>query len=207
MKSSVHPFIPRIFTVDELGDKLSPFVRSLLQSEPRFRLTDIGNDVYNDKMFFVVTKDVIYTPALLPLIEHELSHAVEMRDQSRWCMPDWGMSTQGFLNEKTLAASCFFAAMAREVRVRAIQLHMQPICRNDKHSTIYSILNNDYAWGGTCTTKYLPYGRFQNYQQVEAWVHDLREKNYRSWNLDRIRHEWGIRLTHMQNWMETKEAA
>ena len=189
------------FTV--VKDKFSPFVRELLESEPRFRFHDIGNDAFDDKKIFVVTKEIIHTSYLLPAIEHEIAHAVEMKDKSRWCVPDWGLTFEDFSNGKMMKPSRFFASMAREIRVRAIQLHMSPAYRNEVNSSLYNILNNEHAWGGDYTKRFLPYGRFKSYTDVQAWVHDLRVKSYNAWSLDRIRHEWSIRLEHMQNWMET----
>jgi len=196
-----------VHTVDSLGDKLSPFVRHLLRGENRFRMPDIGNDKFNDEQFFVVTKEAIYCPYILPAVEHEIAHAVEMKDKARWCLPDWGLTFKDFVRHVPMKPSRFFASMAREVRVRAIQMRMDHSHNNDVLSTTYNILNNEYAWGGYHTKRFLPYGRFRTYEDVQAWVNDLREKAYNAWSLERIDHEWMIRLAHMQNWMETKEAA
>lgn len=187
----------------EVADRLLPFVRRMVESEPRFRFHDVGNDVYDDRQIFVVTKDVIHLPVGLPTAEHEIAHAVEMKDKSRWLLPDWGLIFGVKDWETKLTPSRFFASMAREVRVRAIELLINHTHRNDKTSTRYNILNNEYAWGGLYTKRWLPYGRFKNYKDVQSWVHDLREKTWKAWSLERIEHEWMIRLAHMQNWMET----
>lgn len=186
-------------TYSEIESHLSLFVKELVQSESRFRFHDVGNDFFNDKKFFVVTKEIIHCPIFMPAIEHEIAHAVEMRDCSRWLLPDWGMT-----NFTEPSPKAMFAAMAREIRVRAIQLHMLPESEhNNKNSTLVNILNNDWAWGHWARTM-TPFGRFKNYQDVWTWANDLRERTFKSWSQDRIAHEWKIRLTHMQNWMETK---
>jgi hypothetical protein len=189
---------------EKISDKFSPFVRSCLQSEPRFRFTDVGNAVFDDKQIFVVTKNVIYMPTVLPTTEHEITHAVEMTDQKRWLLPDWGMAFDGDWEHK-MTPRKMFASMSREIRVRAIQLHMVPEEWSNKHSSLVNILNNQMAWG-LWAKKYTPFGRFKNAQDVKDWVDDLREKTYNAWSLERIKHEWKIRLTHMQEYMETKAA-
>jgi hypothetical protein len=188
----------------EVADKLSPFVVSLLKEEPRVRLHALADDVDEDKFFFL-TKEHIHIPYGFPAVEHEIAHAVEMTNEKRWLLPDWGL---GFGNkwEKKMTASRMFASMSREIRVRAIQLHMMPEELERRHGTLINILNNEHAWGAWAK-EFTPYGRFKNAQDVRAWADDLRDKTYRAWSLDRIRHEWTFRLAHMQNWMETKEAA
>jgi hypothetical protein len=190
--------------LEEISDKFSPFVQSCLQTEPRFRFTGVGNAVFDDQQIFVVTKDVIYMPTDLPTTEHEIAHAVEMTDQKRWLLPDWGLRFGKDWNQK-LTPSKMFASMSREIRVRAIQLHMVPGELNNKYSSMVNILNNQHAWG-SWAKKYTPFGRFKNAQDVKDWVDDLREKTYNAWSLERIKHEWKIRLTHMQEYMETKAA-
>lgn len=186
-----------------VADKLPPFVRRMLESEPRFRFHAVGNDVYHDAQIFVATKKVIHIPYSLPTAEHEIAHAVEMKNQARWLLPDWGLAF-GIKNwEINLTPSGFFSSMAREIRVRAIEILINPPHRADTMSTRYNILNNKFAWGGDCTKRFLPYGRFRKYEDVESWVHDLREKTWKAWSLARIEHEWMIRLAHIQNWMET----
>lgn len=100
--------------------------------------------------------------------------------------------------------AAFFAGLVREIRVRTIQLHMMPEEMGRKGGTIYNILNNQLTWGDYAG-KYSPFGRFKSYQDVEIWANDLREKTYQAWSLERIEHEWKIRLTHIQNWMETSQ--
>jgi hypothetical protein len=184
--------------------KLPPFVFSLFENEPRMRFH--GNlEGLDDMKFFFVTKQHIHIPYGFPMIEHEIAHAVEMTNEKRWLLPDWGLGFGGGW-EKKMTASKMFASMAREIRVRAIQIHMSPDHLNHKDSTLVNICNNEHAWGAWAK-EFTPYGRFKNAQDVRAWADDLREKTYNAWSLDRIKSEWTTRLTHMQNWMETREAA
>ncbi len=188
--------------LEEVADKLTPFVRSLCEEEPRFRLYPMLEDIDKNKYFFL-TKQHIYIPFRFPTIEHEISHAVEMIDPKRWLLPDWGFANQPYISEKGLTARLAFVAMAREIRVRAIRIHMQSEHLNKEGSSLYNILNNQLAWG-EWARRFTPFGRFRNYNDVYAWANDLREKTYNAWSLDRITFEWSRRLTAMQNWMETK---
>jgi len=190
-------------TFQEVEDKLSPFVKAMVQSEKRFRFHIIGNETFNDEKFFVVTKEIIHLPCVLPAAEHEIAHAVEMKNQKRWLLPDWGIPFKKFSIDKGLTARMMFTAMAREVRVRAIQLHMMPESeQTNPNSSLTNILRNEHAWGHWAKTM-VPFGKFKTYQDVDVWVNDLRERTFKAWSQDRIAHEWKIRLTHMQNWMET----
>lgn len=196
----------KLYTHNQIRHTLYPFTNYLLGMESRFLFPDIGNEVFGDKQFFVVTKDYIYCPYVLPNPEHEIAHAVEMANPKRWLLPDWGLAFDPFTNERGLTSRMMFAAMSREVRVRAIELHMMPEYRNDKGSSKYNILRNEHAWGDWAK-RYTPFGRFKNYDDVQAWVHDLREKTYRAWSLERIEHEWKIRLGVMREYMDTKAQA
>jgi len=192
------------YSLQEMGDKINPFVKYLLESEPRVRLHPLADDL-DDKKFFFITKKNIHIPYALPEVEHEIAHAVEMTNPSRWTLPDWGMAETVAWNNG-LTARRMFAAMSREIRVRAIQLHMSPPSDTNNRSSLVNILNNEHAWG-PWAEQFTPYGRFKNYQDVWDWANDLRARTYNAWSLDRIHHEWMIRLTHMQHWMESKEAA
>ncbi len=168
-------------------------------------MPDIGNEEFDDKKFFVVTKEWIYIPRALPTVEHEIAHAVEMKDQKRWLLPDWGLAVEPFnRDESKLTARMMFAAMSREIRVRAIELVMlDPKERNDKSSTRYNILNNQHAWG-EWTKRFTPFGRFKSVKEVEDWVHTMREQTLKAWSLERVEHEWKIRFNHMRNYMDTR---
>lgn len=189
--------------VQDVKKDFTLYVQYLLEREPRIRLHAFADDIVKSKFFFV-TKDYIHIPWQFPRIEHEIAHAVEMKDEKRWLLPDWGLAVDSFTGKKDPKPSLMFAAMSREIRVRAIQLHMYPAKPKD-NSTLKNILNND-IWRNWAETM-IPFGRFKNYQDVCDWVNDLGEKSYKAWDLDRISYEWDIRLTAMRNWMETKQAA
>jgi hypothetical protein len=190
--------------LERVNQHLSSFQISLLESESRIRLYPLTGLVDAKKTFFLDKRN-IYIAYSLPSLGHQIAHAVEMKDSSRWLLPDWGMNLKGFVHqEDQLTARMYYIAMAREIRVRAIQLHMEPFHRLNKKSTVYNICNNQHAWG-SWAERFTPHRQFQNFQHVWNWVEYLREKTYREWSLDRIRHEWSLRLTHMQHWMEIQE--
>jgi hypothetical protein len=154
-------------------------------------------DVDEDKGFFV-TKSNIFIPYVLPKVEHDIAHMVELRNPKRWTMADWGMPR---FDDHNIKPGPFFAALSREARTRAIQLYMEPeAVGNEKHTT-FNQLANPY-WKDMAKSL-LPFGRFHSMKDVECWMGDLRERTYRAWSLDRIVHEWTVRLNHIQNWMET----
>jgi hypothetical protein len=179
---------------------IGAFPRSLLKMEPRIRVHAMADDVEENKFMFV-TKTNFHIPHGFPPIEHEIAHMVEMKDPARWTLPDLGMA---IFPKGDPSPKMMFAAMAREIRVRAIQLHLIPEDQysDGNHRTLFNILNNEHAWGGWARTM-TPFGRFKNYQDVWDWANGMRERTFNAWNKDRIVHEWKIRLNHIQNWMET----
>lgn len=181
------------------GQKVHPFIHELLGMDSRIRLSQFYGDVEKNKGYFI-TKDHIHIPYILPSIEHDICHLLELTNRKRWTQTDWGMPRF----EKDKMPPCqVFAALAREVRVRAIQLHISVFKDEDAKlkSTSYNQLNNPY-WAELVKSN-LPFGRFKCYKDVETWIQDIREKTHKAWSLDRIHHEWKVRLTHIQNWMET----
>lgn len=185
--------------VTDVANQLDPFVRQLLEMDDRFRLCEYFGDIQEDKGFFV-TKEFIHVPFILPRIEHDISHLLELTAARRWTMPDWGMPK---FSADTIAPSAFFAALCRECRTRGIQLHLQKFQNEEAklRSTAWNQLNNPY-WK-EMTEKLLPYGRLKTMQDVQCWLDDLRDRTFNAWSLDRIQCEWKVRLNHIQNWMET----
>jgi hypothetical protein len=181
----------------QLLDRISPFIKNLFAMEPRIRVCGLYGDIEDDKGYFV-TKSNIFIPYELPKIEHDLSHLLELRNSKRWTLPDWGMPR---FNDDTIKPGPLFAALCRETRTRAIQLHLMPDAIGDEKNTTFNQLANPY-WA-SMTERFLPYGRFKSMQDVKCWMGDMRERTYNAWCLDRITHEWKVRLNHIQNWMET----
>lgn len=177
---------------------IRPFVKHLCGMDKRIVVYPFYADVEDKKGFFV-TRDNIFIPYVLPKIEHDISHLLELRNSKRWTMVDWGMPR---FEKDVISPGPFFAALCREIRTRAIQLHMEPEAMGDMNNTTYNQLANQY-WTGM-VKKLLPFGRFQTYQDVECWLGSLREGTYKAWCQDRIVHEWKVRLNHIQNWMETQ---
>lgn len=182
---------------DELRANVSSLVLSLLHVDSRIRIYPLYGDVDEDKGFFV-TKDHIFFPYVLPKIEHDIAHLVELKSSRRWTLPDWGMPR---FSKEDIKPGPFYAALARETRTRAIQLHLQPEKVGDMSSTVFNPLANPYWEMMAC--KLLPFGRFKCMQDIHCWVGHLRERTYQAWCLDRIEHEWQMRINHISNWMET----
>lgn len=177
--------------------ELAPFVKHLCGMDSRIRVCAFYGDVEEDKGFFV-TKSNVFIPYVLPKIEHEIAHLVELRNPKRWTMKDWGMPR---FEKDTIKRNVFFAALSREVRTRAIQLHMQPNSIGNEKDSAYNQLANSY-WADMAG-RLFPYGRFKSMQDLKCWMDDLRERTYRAWSLDRIEQEWKFRLNHISHWMET----
>lgn len=177
--------------------ELSPFVKNLCGMESRIRVYKLYGDVEDNKGFFV-TKRHIFIPYQLPKIEHDIAHLLELRNPKRWTMVDWGMPR---FETDRIKHGPFFAALCREARTRAIQLHLEPEAMGDERNTTFNQLANPY-WSDM-TERLLPFGRFKSMKDVRCWMGDMRERTYKAWSLDRVVHEWTVRLDYIRNWMET----
>jgi hypothetical protein len=176
---------------------ISPFIKHLCAMEPRLCVCSLYGDIEDNKGYFV-TKSNIFIPYQLPKIEHDIAHLVELRNSKRWTMTDWGMPR---FDDDSIKPRPFFAALSREARTRAIQLHLEPKAMGDMRNTTFNQLANPY-WMDM-TKSLLPFGRFQSIKDVECWMGELRERTYKQWSLDRIESEWTVRLNHIRHWMET----
>lgn len=163
----------------------SKFAIDLVSMDSRI----LPRDTLNDVVFYKPGKNAIMFPYCLPSVAHEVAHVVEMNNFSRLVQDDFGMKL--FFCKPS--PQMVFAAASRETRVRAIERHMG--------ETSYLLHNN--LWKSYCKES-CPFGRFKTYSDVEDWYLDLDEKTYKAWSLDRIRHEWEIRLNYIRDWMETK---
>lgn len=181
--------------------KAIPVVYHMIEMDKRILFDRFFGDVSDrlkiDKQVgFLITKDTIHIPYQLPSIEHEIAHLVEMKDSKRWTMTDFGMGNPDIDH---MSAERIFQALSREVRARAIELHLTgKIIKSDSK---YMIFNNPFWY--SAVKKHLPFGKFKNMDEVTAWVEDLRDKTYAAWSEDRVVHEWKIRLEHIQNHMES----
>jgi len=194
----------KLYTVDTVKD-LSPFAHSLLSMEPRFRLYDMIGDFVEDRGY-IPTKSALYLPYGFPGIEHEIAHMVEMSYGNRLVKLDWGFqdiktyskAMRGGANHKGT-----FQALAREARVRGIQDIMDGVHANrgvsDNH---FNMVKYNPVWKDA-VVKALPFGKFKSIEEVIDWWDHIYVNAYVNWNLDRIRHEWVIRLDYIRNWMET----
>jgi hypothetical protein len=186
--------IKRTHSVLHSIEGFSPFILRLLIQEPRIRLTTMPCEFEPAHKFsFFMTANEIVMPHGLPHVAHEIAHAVEMRNSKRWLLPDWGTVLFAETGKRRPTNAGFFAALARECRVRAIQSHMHQPFRE---------LYNHPSWGGEAK-KRLHFGRFKCPKDIVDWLHDMHERTYRQWSLDRIAHEWQIRLDAMRHCMET----
>lgn len=189
-------YLRSTFRPSELPQKLGEFEKSLLDMDDRIRVFQLYDEL-EETQGYIPRKDMICIPVGLPSADHEIAHMLEMRTPERWVLPDWGMKhpNDGYKSPKD-----FFASLSREIRVRAIQAHINPSCSDPDFP------KGHVHWEGEATSR-LHFGRFKCPQDIYDWGHDLWVKTHMAWSRDRIRHEWEVRLNYIRNWMETKAAA
>lgn len=177
---------------------VGPIVISLFEMEPRIKVYSLFGDADPEmNQGYIPEKHQLLFPIGIPGAAHEIAHMVEMRNPDRWTKVDWGMvspkKNKGY--SKWQSTGGLFAALTREIRVRAIQQHI------NSEMPYPSIMDNPH-WNDLVCDR-LHFGRFKSRKDVLDWSNDLKNKTYNAWSLDRIRHEWEVRLNHIRNWMET----
>ncbi len=176
------------------------FALELLEMDSRIQVYNFFGDLEED-FGYLPKKTGLFFPVGVPSAEHDIAHMVEMSNKKRWTIADWGMpspkNNNGYSEWKSFGG--FFAALSREIRVRAIQLHLIP--EYGQRETLMNIFANPFWF--EMVNKHLPFGRFNSYEDVISWMIDLRDKTRFAWSPERIRHEWIIRLDHIRNWMES----
>lgn len=190
-------------------DKLVPAVHELLSKVSKLHLVEYpfrdqkgDSNVFEDNNSFgylpLKAKD-LYLCTKLPSVDHEIAHTVDM-PVARCTTPDWGIKNS--IDIGGWSNNYFFAALTREVRVRAIQLHL--ITQEHwKYKNIFTsrILENP-AWGHQANMR-LPFGRFKKHNQLVDWIHTIHMQTYKRWSIDRIVHEWAERVKIINDWIET----
>lgn len=150
--------------------------------------SDLGMDnVYG----YYPTKEKIYIATGIPPIEHEMAHLVEMENDSRIFLKDFGMKS-----DKGKSNSIFLVACVREIRVRAIQSHLVDKVRDPFHSFICS---RPSSWKSD-VSKRVPFGRFKNADEWEDWAQDLFDKTVKHWDKDRVECEWNRKAKLLNDW-------
>lgn len=178
---------------------LIPRLHFLVEEEPRIVIYNWCKSTNLEWPVFYPTKTHIWIPVVPTRLSHEIGHWVEMKSPKRWFLPDLGMSNDpdGFTPKS------FWAAYAREVRVRTLQSLI-----GDSHNCILtspkgeSYDHSSWGWGGR-SSKYFPFGRFKTRQNIIDWEQDLISKTKNNWPVDRIVHEWKIRLAAWRHQAET----
>lgn len=151
---------------------------------------------FSDCTAYIIRKNYIKITAIIPRIEHEISHFVEMNDYSRLLKDDFGFAKDDSGFSKLMNKSSLFAAMVRETRVCAIQKHFMNVPSKN------FFINEHWfesAYG------YLPYGKFSNKKQIHEWIEHMFKTTYNAWSKDRIYTEWCKRVSYIRDWQETSD--
>jgi|SRR5271166_1647710 len=189
------------FLPDADSAKLDKFAYSLVSMDARIKLFyAIGDISGGDSKCYIPSKKMLAFTYNFPTLAHEIAHVVEVSDFARLTKTDFGMRIFGRARHThpfyRPTDNGFFAGMAREVRVRSIERHIDP-------TKPISILANR-GWSNHAAS-ILPFGRFKTMKDVEVWVLDMAERTRKVWDKERIRSEWVGRLDYIRNWMETEE--
>ena len=145
-------------------------------------------------MFYVPLKTHIYIPYSFPRLSHEVAHMVEMTNNSRLVMIDWGMPVKIFKK-----APGILALLSRETRVRVIEDVL--VGRKPNISTVI-----EHSYMSKMFPQVIGNSRFKEVRDVENWIEDLHERTLKAWSFDRIMVECHKRMEYILNWMETSES-
>lgn len=151
--------------------KLNKFEQSLVEMDDRINVYDglFGDHGIKglDDYGYIPRKNEIFITGVFPTLSHEIAHIVEINDKNRLLKDDFGMSV--LFAEKLFKSNAkySFAAFARETRVEAIQ----SVIDNSEKNTFERLTSNP-IWNGAVKSN-VPFGKFNNFKQVEEWVSDI----------------------------------
>jgi len=168
------------------------FAINLVSQFNNFIYTEnIMMDKNGNPVGYYPSKDYVFMTLYPPHIYHEISHILEFKESEfhRLTMPDFGFSNGsfGFKN-----SSNYIKAVARESRVRGIQSVF------DKRSNFKNDLYFEQKM-----SKYLEGSKFSSMKEVEKWADSIVVSTAKKWSMDRIEHEWQIRMDYIKNWQES----
>jgi hypothetical protein len=195
----------RTLSYKEIPDtcKSEKDISHLLNIDSRIRLYNFILSPFKEEIHYIPTKKYIYIPYGFPSISHQVAHMVEMNNQSRLTKYDWGFrhikytkDSIGNIGEVVETQSFITNVISREVRVRAIQNHLEKKKRN--HSTL---VDNTFLY--SLATTLSSFGRFKTEKDVFDWIQYLHDRTYNAWSTDKIEYVWSKQLEHIFNWMET----
>ncbi len=195
------------FSPDQFIDRkdwiqgLIPEIFEMLAMEPRIRLFDSEFGISGLPIIpgvFRPTKNYLcMTYKLFPL-EHEIGHWIEMRNPLRWLMPEMGLSVW----QNDPSPNNYLIGLARESRVIAIENRL--LINGENLLLKRNPLNNMYHWF-PLAEKFLPFKKFSNMKELRQWTDFIRDKAFNDYPLERIIHEWKLRINAYREWAETKE--
>lgn len=150
---------------------------------------------------YKVRKRYVQFCTAIPTPYHEIGHMVEMKNFSRLVQDDWGIKHPIPFDRPT---PYYFAAMARECRVRGIQSHF------DGQETLSQGFKGHWIEGQlkprqvNVAAHSLPYGRFTSCDDVWNWADSIFQSARKKYDMERIIGEWKKRVEYIRNWQETK---
>lgn len=174
---------------------LSKIEKELFSIDKRIYFLEGAEAFCDNVQGYMVNKERIYFHPLFPNPSHEVAHMVEMNNLERCIQNDWGLPQRTLAYGPKNNYRSYLAALSREIRVRAIQHHLNnPI--NIINSTRTNITDYIELFGNL--------GKFKSFSEVQDWANYLQEQTYCAWSVERIVHEWRCKFDYIFNWMETK---
>lgn len=145
-----------------------------------------NSKIYN---FVYYVDDKINLEIEASSIFHQLSHIVEMQDNSRLLKNNFGFNMFLFRPEK-LSNNGILKAVAREARVFGIQKHF------------IKLVNVNFSLG--IDDLRLPLGKFKSNKDLTDWARYIQDSTYNNYSQDRIIFELKEKLNYIQNNLQIK---
>ncbi len=146
-----------------------------------------SSKMYN---FVYYVDDKINLELEASLIFHQLSHIVEMQDNSRLLKNNFGFNMFFFRPER-LSNNGILKAVAREARVFGIQKHFE------------KLVNGNFSLGLSKLER-LPIGKFKSNEDLVEWVKYIQDSTFKKYSQDRIISELKEKLNYIQNNLKVK---
>jgi hypothetical protein len=183
----------------EYTKNVPPFFEHLLSKINKIKIFSINEN----KELSVPSEVVHYQPyksgiqiytSLIIKLSHELSHMLEVCDNSRLLQFDYGIHKYF-----PVTRGGQLKAIAREARARGIQTRLVELAFGNSTLLVH---RGAYMYVAPAT---FPVGRFAKADEVNEWSAHITRTTYESWSKDRILDVWERKANYINEWLETSQ--
>lgn len=192
----------------DLQDINNKFCKEMLSKISKLTLFPLIGDLIFYKRFsnyawLLLPQQGLFMSLMRPRAAHQIAHALEMFPINRVTKPDFGFKED--CNVSEWSDKRLISTLARELRVRAIEAHIEPSneLRLENGDLKHKPLFSNEIWETELANR-IPFKSYYKYDDFIEWGHLTFKSSYRAWSKDRIAVEWNHKVKAINDVIETK---